>query len=143
MPEHSREDSVSAPNRHRPVLIACHKTHLLETRDTFLGDLRSEDSVWDSSRLMEQRTVVRFFTLKKLSARDIRGELEDVYGYAALSLSAVKKWRKPFANGRISLEGDPRYEDPHIATYRSQGEPLSRKVFLLRSCACVRSFALR
>jgi hypothetical protein len=39
--------------------------------------------------VMEQRTVLRFLTLKKLSARDITIELEGVYGYEALSLSTV------------------------------------------------------
>jgi hypothetical protein len=29
-----------------------------------------------------------------------------------LSLSAVKKWRRHFTNGRVALEGDPRSERP-------------------------------
>jgi hypothetical protein len=61
---------------------------------------------------MEQRAVVRFLTLKKLSARDIIADLEGVYGHEALSLSAMKKWRKRFVNGRIALEGDPRSTRP-------------------------------
>jgi hypothetical protein len=40
---------------------------------------------------MEQRAVVRFLTLKKLSARDITAELEGMYGYEVLSLLAVRK----------------------------------------------------
>jgi hypothetical protein len=44
MAEHSSEDSVSAANRQRPVLIVCHNPHLLKTRDTFLGDPRSSVS---------------------------------------------------------------------------------------------------
>jgi hypothetical protein len=59
---------------------------------------------------MEQRAIVRFFTLKKLSAKDIRAELEGVFGHEVLSLSAVKKWPKRFANGRNNLEADPRPE---------------------------------
>jgi hypothetical protein len=55
---------------------------------------------------MEQRAVVRFLTLKKLSAMDIMAELEAMYGYETLSLSAVKKWRKRFINGRITQEDD-------------------------------------
>jgi transposase len=61
---------------------------------------------------MEQRAVVRFLTLKKLSARDIMAELEGEYGHEALSLSAVKKWRKRFVNVRITLEDDPRSGRP-------------------------------
>jgi hypothetical protein len=61
---------------------------------------------------MEQPAVVRFLILKRLSARDITAELVGVYGHAALSLSAVKKWRKRFVNGRITLEDDPRSGRP-------------------------------
>jgi hypothetical protein len=61
---------------------------------------------------MEQRTVVRFLTLKKLSARDITAELEAVYGHEAISLSTVRKWRNRFVNGRITLEDDPRSGGP-------------------------------
>jgi hypothetical protein len=57
---------------------------------------------------MEQRTVVRFLTLKKLSARDFTAELKKVYGHEALSLSAVKNAREHFVNGRITLRDDPR-----------------------------------
>jgi hypothetical protein len=56
---------------------------------------------------MEQRAIVRFLTPKKLSARDIMAELEGVYGHEALSLSVVKKGRKRFVSGRITLEDDP------------------------------------
>jgi hypothetical protein len=61
---------------------------------------------------MELRAVVRFFTAKKLFARGIRAELEGVDGYEALCLSAVEKWRRRFANGRITLEDDPRSGRP-------------------------------
>jgi transposase len=61
---------------------------------------------------MEQRAVVQFLTLKKLSARDVTGELGGVYGHEVFSLSAVKKWRKRFANGRITLEDAPRSGRP-------------------------------
>jgi transposase len=57
---------------------------------------------------MEQRALIRFLTLKKLSARDVTAELEGVYGRELLSFSVVKKWCKQFANGRITLKGDPR-----------------------------------
>jgi hypothetical protein len=57
---------------------------------------------------MEQHAVVLFLTLKKLSAGDIMAELEGMYEHQAFSLSAVKKWRKRFVNGRITLEDGPR-----------------------------------
>jgi hypothetical protein len=40
---------------------------------------------------VEQRSVVRFLTLEKLSAKGIRAEFEGVYGYETFCLSAVKK----------------------------------------------------
>jgi hypothetical protein len=57
--------------------------------------------------VIEQRAAVRFLTLKKVSAIDITVELEGVHGREALSLSAVKKWRKRFVNMMITLEDDP------------------------------------
>jgi hypothetical protein len=35
--------------------------------------------------VMEPREVIRFFTLKKVSARDITAELEGVHGHETLS----------------------------------------------------------
>jgi hypothetical protein len=61
---------------------------------------------------MELPAIVRFLTLKKLFAWDMMAELERVHGSKALSLSAVKKWRKRFANGRITLEDDSRSGRP-------------------------------
>jgi transposase len=61
---------------------------------------------------MEQRTVVRFLTLKKLSAGDITIELEEVYGHEALSLSAVNNWCKRFMNKRITVKDEPRSGKP-------------------------------
>jgi hypothetical protein len=85
---------------------------------------------------MKQRAVVRFFTIKKLSVKDIRSEFEGAYGHEALSPSPVKKWHKCFANGRINLDDDPRSGIPHNAISASQGEPLSKKVILSYASAC-------
>jgi transposase len=68
--------------------------------------------VWESLVVMEHRAVVRFFTRKKLSARDATAELEEVHRHEALSLSAVKKWRKRFVNRRITLDKDLRSGKP-------------------------------
>jgi hypothetical protein len=61
---------------------------------------------------MEQRAVVQFLTLKKLSAVDITAGLKRVYRHEALCLSAGKKWHKRFVNGRITLQDDPRSGRP-------------------------------
>jgi transposase len=61
---------------------------------------------------MEQRAVIRFFTLKGLPSRAIAAELESVYAGEALALSTVKKWRKRFAQGRTALCDDPRSGRP-------------------------------
>jgi transposase len=55
---------------------------------------------------MGQKAVIRFFTLKGLKAKEIRAELESVYGPEALALSTVKKWRKRFQEGRTDLIDD-------------------------------------
>jgi transposase len=61
---------------------------------------------------MEQRAVIRFFTLKGLKAKAIHAELESVYGGEALALPTVKKWRKRFQEGRRDLFDDPRSGRP-------------------------------
>jgi hypothetical protein len=55
---------------------------------------------------MEQRPVVSFFPLQRTKAKNIETALDEVYREEALSLSAVKKWRKQFADGRTSLDDD-------------------------------------
>jgi hypothetical protein len=57
---------------------------------------------------MEQRAVVRFFTLKGLSLRDIHAELNSVYGDDALCLRAVYKWHERFMQGRTEPFDNPR-----------------------------------
>jgi hypothetical protein len=57
---------------------------------------------------MEQRAVIRFFTLKGLHGQAIDAELEHVYHTDAFALPTVKKWRRRFAQGTTSLCDDPR-----------------------------------
>jgi hypothetical protein len=57
---------------------------------------------------MEQRTVIRFLTLKGLRASATAAELMSAYETEALVLSTAKKWRKRSAEGRTSLYNDPR-----------------------------------
>jgi transposase len=61
---------------------------------------------------MEQRAVVRFFTLKGLSPRDIHTELKIVYGDEALCLRAVDKWHERFTQGRMESFDNPRFGRP-------------------------------
>jgi hypothetical protein len=61
---------------------------------------------------MEQRAVIRFFTLKGSSPRDIHTELESVYGDEALCLRAVYKWYESFLQGRTELFDNPRSGRP-------------------------------
>jgi hypothetical protein len=56
---------------------------------------------------MEQLVMVRFFTLKGLSPRDIHNELESVYMDEAICLSTVCKWHE-----RLMQEGTELFVDP-------------------------------
>jgi hypothetical protein len=56
--------------------------------------------------IIEQRAIIRFFSLKELKAREIQKELESMYGPEALALSAAKKSRKRFQKGRTDLRDD-------------------------------------
>jgi hypothetical protein len=88
---------------------------------------------------MEQRAIVQFLILKKLSAMDITAELEGLYGHEAPSLSAVKKWRKQFCNGRITLEDESQSEDRLEAISVNLYRPWLMKHPLFHATACVRS----
>jgi hypothetical protein len=57
---------------------------------------------------MEQRVIIRFFTLKGLKAKVIQAELESVYGTNAYKLSMVKKQQLRLLQGRTTLFDDPR-----------------------------------
>jgi hypothetical protein len=61
---------------------------------------------------MEQRVVVRFFTLKGLKAANIHAELELVYGLEALPLPTAKKWPSGFQQGTTDLFDDPWFGRP-------------------------------
>jgi hypothetical protein len=55
---------------------------------------------------MEQRVVIRFFTLKELKARAIHTKLESVYGPETLALLTLKKWWRDCHRGRTDLFDD-------------------------------------
>jgi hypothetical protein len=61
---------------------------------------------------MEQPAVTSFFTLKGLRASPIAAELRPVYETEARVLSPVKKWRKRFVEGAMSLCDSPRCGRP-------------------------------
>jgi predicted ATP-binding protein involved in virulence len=56
---------------------------------------------------MQQNTVVRLLTIKGLKGKKIEMELTSVYGDEPLQISAVKKWRTHFRQGRTELRDDP------------------------------------
>jgi hypothetical protein len=60
----------------------------------------------------KQRTVICFFTPKKLKARAIHTELKSVYGLEALILPTAKKWQRRFHQGRTDLVYDLRSGRP-------------------------------
>jgi hypothetical protein len=57
---------------------------------------------------MEQRTVMRFFTLKKFNLEDIHTEFLSMYGPNALAFSTVYKWNQRFVDGRTEICDDLR-----------------------------------
>jgi transposase len=61
---------------------------------------------------MEQRAVVRFYTLKGVKSKKICMKLTAVYGTESLALATVKKWRLRFSQGRRDLFDDPRSGRP-------------------------------
>jgi transposase len=73
-----------------------------------LTPLKKRERACPLSHPMEQRSVVRFFTLKGLSSRDIYTELESMYMDEALCLCTVYKWHRRFMQGRTELFDDPR-----------------------------------
>jgi hypothetical protein len=90
---------------------------------------------------MGQRAVVQVFTLKIRCAKDIRDELEGVYGHKWLSLSTVKKWRNLLVNKRIKLEDEPRLGRPPQTDLCESRHAVSRRVLILHASVCVRSLA--
>jgi hypothetical protein len=79
-------------------LLVLEKNPEVKVRRRGRGYARLKYIVWESSFVMQQRAVVRFLILKKLSAREITAELEGLYGYEALSFGceevaqAVGQW---------------------------------------------------
>jgi hypothetical protein len=112
MHEKVGRDSIIGTTRYWPELLAVTKNFETKVSRCCRDHAHLKYIVWESSLVMEQRVLVQSLTLKKLSARDVTAELEGLYGHEALALSAVKKWRKRFVNGKITLEGDRRSGRP-------------------------------
>jgi transposase len=93
-----------------------HYCHIFYLPQTFprlkINASRNWDSTFLLSHLMEQRAVVRFFTLKGMSPKYIHTELESVYMDEALCLCTVSKWHKRFMQGRTEPFDDPRSSRP-------------------------------
>jgi hypothetical protein len=78
MPEKGRWDSVIGTNRSWPELLASKKNPEIKVPRGCRGYVCLKYSVWESSLVMEQRSVFRFWTVKELSTRDITAELKGV-----------------------------------------------------------------
>jgi hypothetical protein len=57
---------------------------------------------------MDHRVMVRFFAFTELEARAIHIEVESVHDPEALALPTMKKWWRPFHQGRRDLSDDSR-----------------------------------
>jgi hypothetical protein len=97
-------------------------------------------SCWRPLCLIEHHVVVQFFTLKSLSARDIKAELEGVYDYEALFLSDGGEVAQSFCRQEDQLWRWPKVWSSHKAISASPCKVLSRKDPLLRAPACETNF---
>jgi transposase len=61
---------------------------------------------------MEQRAVIRYYTLKGTDPARIHAKLLSIYNEGALKRSAVYKWHKRFVESRTDLGDDPRSGRP-------------------------------
>jgi hypothetical protein len=112
MPEKGRWDSIIGTNWYWPELLLLKKSPEITVPRRCRSHVLLKYIVLDCSFVMQQHVIVQFLTLRKLSARGIKAEFDGAYGHEALSLSAVKKWRKRFVNGRITLKDTPRSGRP-------------------------------
>jgi hypothetical protein len=85
---------------------------------------------------MEQRGVVRLFTLKGLSPRDIHTELKSVYEDEALCVRAVYEWHERFMQGRMELFDNPRSGRP-LQNDLADALRAMIQVFTFTSCKCL------
>jgi hypothetical protein len=80
---------------------------------------------------LEQRAVICYLTLKKLSVAEIATELQNVYGTDALKYSTVSKWRLRFQNGSEDLFDFIRSSKPSRSDLAA---PIQSLLFPLISC---------
>lgn len=62
------------------------------------------------------RSVIKYFHIKGLSAKEIFEDMVNTLGESAPSYSMVKKWTAEFKRGRDSLEDEPRSGRPPTAS---------------------------
>ena len=65
---------------------------------------------------VEYRAVIRYLYLKGKTAKELHGQLADVYGSSALSYAQVKFWVGEFKRSRTSTEDEARSGRPLYAT---------------------------
>jgi hypothetical protein len=111
--------------------------------------MRLSDRLTAVCAFLEQRAVIRFFTLKGPPSRVIAAELESMYAAGVLALPTIKKWRKRFPQEKTSPCGDRRSGLPltndlaeAIASMLKECPFLSSKVlgqhFRITEASCLR-----
>ncbi|GFX81577.1 mariner Mos1 transposase [Trichonephila clavipes] len=64
--------------------------------------------VIESPTKCEIRSVIRFLTVRNMSAADIHHQKTETYGSEAMNYSKVRKWVRKFKDGNCVLGGIPR-----------------------------------
>ncbi|GBN22673.1 hypothetical protein AVEN_187396-1 [Araneus ventricosus] len=62
----------------------------------------------ESPATCEVRSVIRFLSVRNLSAADISRQICEVYGAAAICEGKVRKWVRDFKAGRDNVHDDSR-----------------------------------
>jgi hypothetical protein len=112
MPANGRRDSIIGINRYWPKFLAISKDPEVKVPRRCRGHVRLKYIDLGVLASDEQCVVILFLTVKQLSAMDITAEADGVYRHKTLSFVVVKKRRKRFVNGRITLEDDPQLGRP-------------------------------
>jgi histone-lysine N-methyltransferase SETMAR len=91
---------------------------------------------------MEQRAVLRFFTVRGLNPRQILSELESVYHEDALAPTTIYKWHARFRDGRTELSDDPRSGRPRRSDLAEAISSLSEERSFLSCKLLARHFRI-
>ncbi|GBN25841.1 hypothetical protein AVEN_58854-1 [Araneus ventricosus] len=64
----------------------------------------------------EIRSVIRFLNAKVVKATEINRQISEVYGEIIMSEGMVKKWVRPFKDGRTNAHYEERSGRPSVTT---------------------------